>query len=53
MKMDREWYLTHPMPTYPTLDQRITWHIEHKKNCSCRDIPGKLYDEIKKRGLIR
>jgi hypothetical protein len=52
MKLNREWHLAHPMPKNPTQDQRIAWHIEHKKNCSCRGIPEKLYVEIKKRKLI-
>ena len=30
-------------------DQRIAWHLEHKKNCGCRDIPEKLKKEIAKR----
>ncbi len=49
MKLNKEWHLQHPMPTNATLDQRIAWHLEHKKNCECRDIPEKLKKEITKR----
>lgn len=37
------------MPRNPTMDERIAWHIEHAKNCYCRDIPPKLKEEIAKR----
>jgi hypothetical protein len=51
MKLNKKWHLSHPMPKNATLDQRIKWHIEHKKNCPCRDVPEKLKVEIKKRGI--
>jgi hypothetical protein len=51
MKLNKEWHLSHRMLKNPTMEQRITWHIEHKKNCSCRDIPDKLKAEMKKRKI--
>jgi hypothetical protein len=45
------WHKSHPMPKNPTLEQRITWHIEHAKHCSCREIPAKLREEMKKRDI--
>jgi hypothetical protein len=51
MKLNKEWHLKHHMPAKATLEQRIAWHIEHKLNCSCRDIPNKLKLEMKKRGI--
>jgi hypothetical protein len=51
MKINKEWHLQHKMPVKPTIGQRIDWHIEHAKNCSCRGIPAKLMEEIKKRNL--
>jgi hypothetical protein len=51
MKLNKAWHLTHRMPEPATLEQRIAWHIEHKKNCNCRDIPEKLKQEMKKRKL--
>lgn len=51
MKLNREWHSAHPMPKNPTLEQRMTWHLEHKKNCGCRDIPEKLKEAIKRKGI--
>jgi hypothetical protein len=51
MKLNKEWHLANRMPAKPTLDQRIAWHLEHKKNCACRDIPEKLQAEIEKRRI--
>ena len=30
------------MPKNPSLQQRIDWHLEHHKNCGCRELPSKL-----------
>lgn len=30
----------------PKIEDRIKWHLEHRKNCACRPIPRKLYEEI-------
>jgi hypothetical protein len=49
LKLNSEWHLTHRMPVNATIEQRITWHIEHEKHCGCRPIPEKLKAEIKKR----
>ncbi len=49
--LNKEWHLTHRMPVKATLEQRIAWHTEHKKNCACRDIPEKLKAEMKKRKI--
>jgi hypothetical protein len=51
MKINANWHLKHPMPKNPTLDQRIAWHLEHIKHCSCREIPEKLKTEMKKRKI--
>ena len=46
MKLNKEWHLAHRMSANATLQQRIAWHIEHQKNCSCRPIPEKLLVQI-------
>lgn len=51
MKLNKEWHLKHKMPAKATLDQRIEWHLKHVVNCSCRGIPEKLLEEMKKRGI--
>jgi len=38
MNLNKEWYLTHPMPKNPTMEQRIAWHIEPAKHCACSAI---------------
>lgn len=51
-KLNREWHLAHPMPTNPTLDERIQWHLEHRKNCKCRtDLPESIKKELRKRKI--
>ena len=49
MKLNKEWHLKNRMPKNPTLDERIQWHIEHSKNCSCREMPESIKTEIEKR----
>jgi hypothetical protein len=51
MKLNKEWHLAHKMPKNPTHEQRLKWHIEHAKNCSCREMPEKLRAEIRKQKL--
>jgi hypothetical protein len=51
MKFNKEWHLSHPMPRNATFEQRAAWHLEHRKNCSCRPIPAKLAKEMKKSGI--
>ena len=51
-KINAEWHKKHRMPEHPTIEQRIKWHLEHIKNCNCRnDIPPNLKLEMKKRGI--
>jgi len=49
MKINKTWHQSHRMPVNATLDQRIAWHIEHAKNCGCREMPEKIKAEIRKR----
>lgn len=51
MKINKAWHLTHQMPKNPTFEQRVEWHLDHQKNCSCRPIPEKLLEEIRKRNI--
>lgn len=52
MKLNKEWHKAHPMPNKPTNEQRLDWHAEHAKNCSCRKMPKKLAEELLKRGRL-
>jgi hypothetical protein len=51
-KLNKVWHEKHRMPPGATLDQRIRWQREHRKNCSCRPIPSKLAQTMKARGLL-
>lgn len=50
-KINKEWHLNNKMPKNPTLDQRVTWHVDHARNCTCRALDGKILEEIKKKGI--
>ena len=52
MAINKEWHLANKMPKKATTEQRITWHVEHLKHCSCRPvIPEKLQEEMRKRQI--
>ena len=46
-KINASWHKNNPMPPNATLDQRVTWHLEHQKHCSCRsDLPKSVLNEL-------
>ncbi|MEP7264574.1 MAG: hypothetical protein ABI772_08750 [Bacteroidota bacterium] len=51
MKTNKEWHLKNRMPVNATFEERVKWHLEHQKNCSCRPIPEKLLAEMKKKNI--
>lgn len=51
MKINKEWHLKNRMPVNPTFEQRVKWHIAHRKYWSCRPVPKKLAEEMKRRGI--
>jgi hypothetical protein len=51
MGLNAAWHKANPMPRNATMDQRIAWHLEHKRECACREIPASVQEEIKRRGL--
>ncbi len=50
-QINKEWHEKHKMPKNLAKERRIEWHLDHVKNCSCRKIPGKLAEEMKKIGI--
>ncbi|WP_168172415.1 hypothetical protein [Cellvibrio sp. PSBB023] len=48
-KLNAEWHRNNKMPTNPTLEQKLEWHLAHTKYCACRPMPQSLVDEMKKR----
>ena len=51
MKINKEWHDKNIMPKNATFDQRVKWHMEHRKNCACRPIPAKLLEQIREKGV--
>ncbi len=51
-KINKAWHEKNRMPKNPSLEQRLQWHLEHAKHCSCREMPEKLKEEMKKRHLL-
>lgn len=51
MSINKDWHLANKMPKNPNLDQRVKWHVEHARNCNCRQLHGKILAEIQKRGI--
>lgn len=51
MKLNAQWHTSHKMPKNASLDDRVTWHLEHAANCSCRPLHGKILEEIQRRGI--
>jgi len=50
-KLNKEWHRENPIPANPNFELRVKWHLEHRKNCSCRPIPEKLLSEMKNKGM--
>ena len=45
------WHAENRMPTNPTSEQRIAWHLEHAKNCQCRPVPAGVAALMRARGI--
>jgi hypothetical protein len=50
--MNANWHRRHVMPTRPSLEQRVRWHLAHAKACGCRKIPRIIAAEIKRRDKL-
>ena len=52
MSINKKWHLKNKMPKNATFEEKVKWHEEHNKNCSCRPgFPKKLEEEMKKRNV--
>lgn len=45
-KINKEWHEANRMPKNATLAQRIAWHKEHVKHCTCRPMPDSIKQAI-------
>ncbi len=53
-KINVEWHDAHPMPKNATLDQRVEWHLEHQRECHCREgLPKTVQAELDRRAAKR
>lgn len=49
MAINKAWHLKNRMSPKATLAQKIQWHADHARVCSCREIPPKIKAEMAKR----
>jgi hypothetical protein len=49
--LNAKWHDAHPMPPKATMDQRIAWHLAHRKACVCRPIPAGVVAAMTTRGM--
>jgi hypothetical protein len=52
MKINKEWHQANRMPPNPTIEERLAWHLEHAKNCSCRKMPANIAALLQKKTEI-
>ncbi len=51
-KINSPWHKAHRMPPRATLDQRVAWHLAHRKACQCRKgLPATISAELERRGV--
>jgi hypothetical protein len=44
--MNKDWHKQHRMPRDASPRERVQWHLEHAKNCSCRPFPKGLLSKL-------
>ena len=50
-RINAAWHKAHRMPARATLDERVTWHLAHRKACGCRtELPASIVAALKRRG---
>lgn len=50
-KLNAAWHENHPMPKNATLEQRVRWHEQHAKHCTCREMPPKIREILEGRSV--
>jgi hypothetical protein len=48
--MNKEWHEDHRLDPKATEDERIAWHVEHARECGCRDMPDSIKTRLAERG---
>jgi hypothetical protein len=49
--LNAEWHREHVLGSTAPMDDRVAWHLEHARECGCRDIPASVVAELERRGL--
>ncbi|MET3926158.1 hypothetical protein [Devosia sp. 2618] len=49
--INRAWHEAHRLPTNAKLDERIAWHLEHARECGCREMPEGVKQALLQRGI--
>ena len=49
--MNRAWHDAHVMPRNATLEQRLSWHLDHAQQWACRPIPASVLKVMAERGI--
>jgi hypothetical protein len=49
---NRQWHEQNRMPSRPSDDQRIQWHVAHASHCGCRPVPPGVVLLMRSRGIV-
>lgn len=49
MKINKVWHGQNRMPKNASDKERIQWHVDHARECGCRDIPPKIKTALAER----
>jgi len=47
--LNKKWHKDHSLPKGASLKVRLQWHVDHARECACREIPEKIKKEMAKR----
>jgi CubicO group peptidase (beta-lactamase class C family) len=50
-KLNADWHRRHRMPSRATMEERIAWHVAHRRACACRPVPATVVAAMRARGL--
>lgn len=45
------WHAAHVLGQGAAIDDRVAWHLEHARECGCREVPRSVRDELARRGI--
>lgn len=51
MTLNRDWHDAHELGQGAPMDARVAWHLEHARECGCREVPRTVREELARRGI--